>query len=70
MGDLVGAEGGAIAEGGPDDQLVGMGLDLGVEPLIGAGDDGIALFQLAVDAAVATRPIGMFAKKTDAARHE
>lgn len=38
----------------------GMGIDLGIDALIGAADEGVAFFDIGVDAAVTAGPIGMF----------
>jgi hypothetical protein len=39
--------------------------NLGVDTLIGAGDQAVAFFDFGVDAAVASRPIGVFAEQAD-----
>lgn len=45
-----------------------MGTDLGVNPLVGPGDQGIALFQCGIDPAVTPGPVGMLTEKTDSSR--
>ena len=47
-----------------------MRLDLGVDALVGAADQRIALLDFRIDAPVATGPIGMFAKQAYASGDE
>ena len=49
---------------------VGCGSDLGVDALVRAGDEGVALLDLRVDAAVAAGPVGMLAEQADATGDE
>ena len=66
--------------GGPDALAVGAGcrqyegsrvrLHLGVDALVGAGDQGVALFDVGVDAPVAARPVGVLTEQADAAGDE
>ncbi len=47
-----------------------MRLDLGVNTLVGPGDQSMAFFDVGVNAAVASGPVGVLAEQTDAARNE
>ncbi len=47
-----------------------MGLDLGIDALVGTGEERIALFDFGVDAPVAAGPVRVLAKETNAARNE
>ena len=60
----------AVADCGTQDELSGMRLDFGIDTLIGAGNQGVAFFQLSIDSPVASRPIAVLAKEADAPRYE
>jgi hypothetical protein len=47
-----------------------MRLDFGVDALIGAGNERIALLDFRIETPVASRPIRMLAEKADPSRNE